>query len=474
MKIIIIIMFIAYFAGGFQLFSISTYGVTSLDVTTLILYVVFFTKAFWNNYTFKIPISALTISLIVFLFSIILSGLYLFIAVPSAEILQFFKTFIHLLFLMVFSFICLSYQFKVSVVDSIFKTWLILSIFINIFGVYQIFARAFDLPFAWLSYNNISMTMRGNADSEQAIHQLSISFGNFFRATSVFSEPSALATFNVYIIVLTAIPYIQGMKQFFKSKALNITIFVLAIIGLFLSFSLTGVMGLLLVLGGVFVFESHKTKRKIVEVILVFVVLLIPADIIIEEYTETSVLGLFDKRITGIINQKNKMSEGTDGESFSSRLSSVYKSIEIWEDSPVVGIGLGLTQYQKKVELNYSDFSIMTALCELGIIGAISFTGIFISMFWLGIKGIRFIRSEKDYDENLRRQFGLIFYITLIQFEINFITGNNLIVPNLWIPIIFILAPSFRLLLTNSQVLEFRLLNQSLKSKWFADKSIKQ
>lgn len=462
-------MFISYFAGGFQLFSISTYGVTSLDVVTLVLYIVFFAKAFWNNYSFKIPISALTISLVLFLISIVLSGLYLIIAVPSAEILQYFKTSIHLLFLMVFSFICLSYPFKTSVVDSIFKTWLILSIFINIFGVYQIFARAFDLPFAWLSYNNISMTMRGNADSEQAIHQLSISFGNFFRATSIFSEPSALATFNVYIIVLTAIPYIQGMKQFFKSKVLNITIFVLAIIGMFLSFSLTGVLGLVLVLSAVFLLESHKTKLRIVEIILVFIFLLIPADLLIEEYTETSVLGLFDKRITGILYQNDKMSEGTDGESYSSRLSTVYKSLDIWEDSPVVGIGLGLTQYQNKVELNYADFSIMTALCELGIIGAISFTAIFVSMFWLGIKGIRIIQSGKKYDENLRRQFGLIFYITLIQFEINFITGNNLIVPNLWIPIIFILAPSYRLLLMNSQVFEFRMLNQSLKSKWFTD-----
>ena len=119
MRFLIIIMFIAYFAGGFQLFSISTYGVTTLDVATLMLYIVFFAKAFWNNYTFKIPVSALTISLLLFLISTLLSGLYLFIAVPSAEILQYFKTFTHLIFQMLFSFICLSYPLKVSVVDSI-------------------------------------------------------------------------------------------------------------------------------------------------------------------------------------------------------------------------------------------------------------------------------------------------------------------------------------------------------------------
>ena len=474
MRFLIIIMFIAYFAGGFQLFSISTYGVTTLDVATLMLYVVFFAKAFWNNYTFKIPVSALTISLLLFLISTLLSGLYLFIAVPSAEILQYFKTFTHLIFLMLFSFICLSYPLKVSVVDSILKTWLLLSIIINIFGVYQIFARAYDLPLAWLDYNNISMTMRGNADSEQAIHQLSIQFGNFFRATSIFSEPSALATFNIYIIVLTAIPYIQGMKQFFKSRALNLTIFILAIIGMFLSFSLTGVLGLLFVVGAVFIFESKRTKLKIIEIVLVFVVLLIPADILMEEYTDTSVLGLFDKRITGILTQHDRMSEGTDGESFSTRLSSVYKAIEIWEDSQIIGTGLGLTQYQKKVELNYSEFSIMTALCELGIVGALSFTAIFIAMFRVGVQGIQVIKSGITMDESLRRQFGLILYFTLIQIEINFITGNNLIVPNLLIPIIFILAPSYRLLLSNSPVLEFRILNQSIKSKWFSNKTINQ
>ncbi len=465
MQLLIIIMFIVYFAGGFQVFAISTYGVTSLDIFTLMFYFVFFFKVIWNNVEFKIPKGLLTGAFALFSISVITSALPLFAAFPSPEIAQYFKTLAHLIFLMLLSGMCLSYEFKTSIVDNILKAWLILSVIINIFGIYQIFARAFDLPLAWLSYNNVSMSMRGMADEQDSVKQLSLQFGNFFRATSIFSEPSAYATFNLYIIILLVIPFIQKTKLFFKSKFLNLTIFLFAVAGMFLAFSLTGVLGLAMTFVGVFLLESIRTKRKILSIILATFILLIPADLLMEQYTDTSVLDLFTKRISGIVNMSNKMSEGTDGESFGSRLTTVDKAVQIWEQSPIFGTGLGLTQYNKYVDLDFSDFSIMTALCELGIFGALGFTLIFVALLNIGWKANSYIKSHPDMDESLKRQFGLIFYLALVLVEINFFTGNNLVVPNLWLVLLIILVPSYKFMLMNNNFYRFRFFNRALKDK---------
>lgn len=458
-------MFIVYFAGGFQVFSIGTYGVTSLDVFTLMFYCLFFFKAVWHNTEFKIPAGLLTGAFALFSVSLITSAIPLFVSLPAAEIAQYFKTLSHLLFLMLFAGLCLSYEFKTSLVDKVLKTWLILSLFINIFGIYQIFARAFDLPFAWLDFTNVSMSMRGTADEQESIKQLSLQYGNFFRATSIFSEPSALATFNIYIIILIVIPFIQKTKMFFKSNLLNILIFIFAVAGVFLAFSLTGVLGLILVLGGVFVLESIRIKRRILSIVLAMFVLLIPADLVIEQFTDTSVLQLFTKRITGIVNMNNKMAEGTEGESFGSRLLTVNKSVQIWEQSPLFGTGLGLTQYNKEVDMDYSDFSIMTALCELGIVGAVGFSLMFVALLIIGWKANIYIKNNPDIDETLKRHFGLIFYLALVQVEINFFTGNNLVVPNLWVPIFFIFVPAYKFMLKHNKVYSFRIFNHALKDK---------
>lgn len=458
-------MFIVYFAGGFQVFAIGTYGVTSLDVFTLLFYCLFFFKAIWHNTEFKIPAGLLTGAFALFSVSLFTSAIPLYASLPAAEIAQYFKTLSHLLFMMLFAGLCLSYEFKTSLVDKVLKTWLILSIIINIFGIYQIFARAFDLPLAWLDYNNISMSRRGTADEQESIKQLSLQYGNFFRATSIFSEPSALATFNIYILILIVIPYIQKTKMFFKSNLLNILIFIFAVAGLFLAFSLTGVLGLILILGGVFVLESIKIKRRILTIAAVMFALLIPADLLIEQFTDTSVLQLFTKRITGIVNMNNKMAEGTEGESFGSRLLTVNKSIQVWEQSPLFGTGLGLTQFNKEVDMDYPDFSIMNALCELGIVGALGFGFMFVALLIIGWKANNYIKKNPAIDDSLKRHFGLIFYLTLVQVEINFFTGNNLVVPNLWVPIFFILVPAYKFMLMHNKTYSFRLFNHALKDK---------
>lgn len=89
---------------------------------------------------------------------------------------------------------------------SAIRFMLVISIAINVFGIYQIFARAFDLPLAWIPINNVSISIR-NYHSMDNMTQLSLRFENFFRATSIFSEPSFYAQFNTLVLTFLLIPF---------------------------------------------------------------------------------------------------------------------------------------------------------------------------------------------------------------------------------------------------------------------------
>ena len=464
MYITLIIMFLVFFAGSFQIFAIGTYGVMYLDVFTAVFYVIFFSKVIWNNYEFKIPRSAIWTSMCLLILTVFLSGVSVYFRQESAQLTQYLKSTTHFIFMILLILISLAYPIKLEVVNKIIRIWLGLSILINVFGVYQIFARAYDLPFAWIDYNNVNMTLRG-AGSEESISQLSLKFGNFYRATSIFSEPSALATFNCYIIILISTPFFQGAKSFIKSKRVNIAIFVTAIIGSLLTFSLTALVGIIMFLIPVLIFESRKTKVLLTTIFISSFLLLSVVDTIVYTYTDTSVLSLFDKRITGILNWNSKFRETTEGESFGTRMESANKSFEIWKDYPVLGYGFGLTQYNRKVEMNFSDYTVLAALTELGFLGAFFFTMFFITLTYTAFKAMKYAKKIPEEDDIKKRIYGVVFYLLLIQIEINFLTGNNLISPNLWLVILLMTTPIYHYLLETKPYISFRLFNTSLADK---------
>lgn len=461
MYITLAIMFIVFFAGSFQLFAAGTYGVTYLDVFTLIFYIQFFVKTFFTNYEFKIPKSVIWTAIGFFFLSIIFSGIAVFFRQEATHLQQFMKTAVHFFFLMLLILISLAYPLKLSAINNLIRMWLIISIIINVFGVYQIFARAFNLPLAWLEYNNINMTLRG-VGGEDVISQLSLKFGNFYRATSVFSEPSALATFNCYILIMLTCPFFQGTKNFFKSKRLNITIFVSAVVGSLLSFSLTALLGLSVYLFFVMIFESRKTKVLLTSILAATIILLAVTDTIVYSYTDTSVIGLFNQRVTAILNWNSKFKKDTDGESFGSRMESAQNSYIIWKDYPVFGIGFGLTQYNREVDMSFADYSILAALIELGAVGAFAFAGIFAALTFTAYRAMKYAKKIPELDDTRKRLYGLVFYLLLIQIEINFITGNNLVSPNLWLVILFITAPLYHYLIETKPYISFKLFNKKL------------
>ncbi|MFH1051509.1 MAG: hypothetical protein V1779_11340 [bacterium] len=427
MHILIIIVFIVFFTDAYQLFEIAGYGVNLVDFAFLAVIILFFKKMFWDGEELKFHLHPGLLFMLLLIFSAMLSGITPLIKGDTVQMIQFLKTSIHFIFLLLFTLICATYKIEAKTWTSAAQTWLIISLLINGFGVYQIFARAYDLPLAWLQFTNVSLTGRFSDDIE-SVKQLSLHYGDFYRATSIFSEPSALASFNVLIQALIIVPFIQRTKPFFRSKILSIVIFAVSLITLFLCFSMTGFVGMAMIICGILLFHWSKRLMPFFYILIASLIIIIATDSLVQSVAGTSVVDLFSKRLRGIFSEK----QGIEGESIGVRLYSAKVGLEIWERHCLTGAGIGLTAYNNRKGVAFGDFSFIAVMAEMGLLGLIAFIGIFISLFITSGKYLLMRKARDDLPEDLKTWIGLLFFIMLHLFLINFISGNNLVSFVLW------------------------------------------
>ncbi len=424
MKWFITILFISGYSTAFQLFSIFGYGFTAYDFFICILILIIGFKFIWSGYELNIPKNAFIYFFFIFGLSVLVSGLRFFESNNTDFIFQYIKTASHLYLYMLFCLICFVIPVKSDTWDNIIKVFLAISLLVNIFAIYQIFARAFNLPLAWLNYNNISLIGRGFMEDIDEFSQLSLKFGNFFRATSFFSEPSSLAQYNLFVLVFTLIPFVQKESPFFKNKTLTLSIFITALITLMLTYSLTGFLGLVLLLSAVFLLEKVKRIKALVITLISSIIVLLVADSYLQQYTEISVLELFSNRITGVFDIMSGEEKHLAGESFTIRRDNVSATMEVWTKFPLYGCGLGLLYTIPGYEFLFSDTSISSLFAETGLFGSTAFILFFAVLFVITFEYLRKHQFINGLTDSERRLIRLTFYLMILLFEFNFISGN--------------------------------------------------
>ena len=213
--------------------------------------------------------------------------------------------------------------------------------------------------------------------------QLSLSYGAFFRATSIFSEPSSFAGYTSQILSLLFVSLSYKFRAFIGSKILWWSIVVVNIVGLLLAFSLTGLLLSVVLLLTYLLYHRKFSLRGIVIFGLVLPFLLVVADNIILFYTETSVLELFVQRVGGIYSIFfGGTTQTTGGESFFGRLETMIRGFWIWVEYPITGFGLGCVYLFDRVnQITYIDSTFFTVLAEMGVIGMFFFIGLYAVMF---------------------------------------------------------------------------------------------
>lgn len=442
MKYILMFLTFSVFLGIFRLFAVDTYSVTAFDVGLVLFYIYAAKKVIWDGQLLEYPRSSGFYFLCAMVLIALFSGAAPILEGNINKEMQYLKTTFHFLYLVFFAIVCAGLRINLSDSKRAIQMLMVCAVAIHIFGIYQLVARATDLPLAWLNISDITLSSSsrgaeagggGWTDENGVTRQISLNYGNFYRATSIFSEPSALAGFCNFILVCLLVPVIRNEKPFINSRKFNTFLTILTIVSLFLTFSLTGLVLFVGIVGFAFLTERSKSILKILKIMCFITVLLFITDLIVESTTQISVAALFTQRVGGIISTyTGGRIETTGGESFFTRVSTLSKAVEIWTVYPVTGIGLGCYFYfMRTADFGFSDSSFFSILAETGIIGAIVFVGMFAGLFRESYRFL-FTKFYKQLQPDTRLMVLFVFYNLLLN-SISAITANTVVTSYFWL-----------------------------------------
>lgn len=440
MTFILIILFISSTFTAFQVFSIGTYGVAPAIIILALFYSAFLKRIFWYGDKLRYHPNISIILLIIFIFTVILSGITPLLGANKYQLTQFVKTSIHFLFLITFTLICSFYRIENIKWRTVFRIFLVFSIFVNVFGIYQVVARAFDLPLAWIQLTNESLTIRGTAVGSDPYKQLALQFENFYRGTSIFSEPSFYASYNIIILIFLIIPLLKTKYGFIKSNTVKILISIFSVAALFLTFSLTGLLSFAVLTITVLLIERSKRLKYFIFFIIGTAFVIIVTDSLIEDVTEISVANLFKERIERISKSSKIGTESINGESVNIRVDYQQLAYDIWEQFPILGCGIGLVSHNKEIDLKFADTALTQVFAETGIVGVFFYLAFFFTLFFLVLRLNILCNKSNTLDDIDKCLAGCCLYLVIHLMIINFITANNFITPISWLYIGFIFS----------------------------------
>ncbi len=440
MTFVLSILFITSTLAAFQVFAIGTYGVAPAIIMLAFFYAFIFKRIIWNGDKLQYHPNITLILLIIIISVVLISGITPLIGVNKHEISQFIKTSIHFLFLTTFTLICAFYRIENFRWRTVIRVFLVFSIFINIFGIYQVVARAFDLPFAWIQLTNESLTARGTAVGFDPYKQLALQFENFYRATSIFSEPSFYASYNVIVMIFLIIPLLKTKSGFIKSNTVKIFVLIFSVAALFLTFSLTGLLSFLVITITVFLIERSKRLKYFIYFLAGTVFVIMITDSLMKDVTNVSVANLFIDRIERISKSNKIGTESMNGESVNVRVDYQQQAYDIWQQYPILGCGIGLVGYNKKIHLIYADTALTQVFAETGIVGIFFYLAFFAAVLLLVLR-LNILCNKSDVLDDVDKCLaGCCLYLFIHLTVINFITANNLITPISWLYIGFIFS----------------------------------
>ncbi len=379
--IMLTLLLLSNLTSTYFLFSVSTYGISMVDIISIVIVLYALYATVWKGEPIALPPFPIVSWFLGMTLAVVLSSAIPILSSNGEMQVQWIKTTLHYIYVLVIGFAIVASNFSVNEIYKAYRVHIFLSLLVSAFGIYQLFARAFNLPFAWITMSTNTNLARGMDFKEWG--QLSLSYGAFFRATSIFSEPSSFAGYTSQILSLLFVSLSYKFRAFIGSKILWWSIVVVNIVGLLLAFSLTGLLLSFVLLLTYLLYHRKFSLRGIVIFGLVLPFLLVVADNIILFYTETSVLELFVQRVGGIYSIFfGGTTQTTGGESFFGRLETMIRGFWIWVEYPITGFGLGCVYLFDRVnQITYIDSTFFTVLAEMGVIGMFFFIGLYAVMF---------------------------------------------------------------------------------------------
>ncbi len=421
---------------SFQFFAIGTYGVKLSDI----LLIAFYGWLAWRVATRGITLSPLLHPITLLLFFPLLAVAFSVVTpiVSLGQGTQFLKTFSHFLFYYGFFLCVVLLDPRASFATFFIRIFLIWGFLVSLYGVYQLPARVFDLPLGWLPVTNVSVFASRTPDPyklTKTASQLSLQYSQFFRSTSLFSEPSVLGRMAATMLLFVLVPYIQKEKPFLP-KGWSIAIGITLVLAIFASLSLTGVGGVIVLLVSIVLLEGLRRSRVLFGYLVAMVLVIVIAAKILTPIVQIDILDLYFQRISRILKiGTTPFTEHISGESTSTRLKGMQVSLEVWEEYPVVGIGAGhfyLSETAQREGFVFSSTMYTALLSETGVVGFTLFMAFLLGLFFAALQ--LYYHRKQWQDAELRRLAGVLPYLVILYL---FFKLSSTVYVSLWVDLIF-------------------------------------
>jgi hypothetical protein len=438
-------MYITELMSIWQVFAIGSFGLPPAEfvmILFLLLYVPY--RYVWLGKPLRVPNNAQLGMMVALLASMLFVGIGPLIDGYQTMSLQSIKTLAHFGFIWAFAAIVLCSDVSVEQWRSVLRLHLSIGMAVCLYGLYQIPARTMDLPLAWLEITNAGF--KAHVENEPELGQLALRFAEFYRATSIFPEPSALGSYAANLVFLNVIPWARSGTGFLKTSWARVTSVVLALLALFAAFSMTGI--LLLCVGSAFVLLRYRKKLfgTLGVIVLVFAVGLPIIDSYINWHFNVSVLELFAVRIESIFSGEafENVGGGVDGESANMRADDFTIAYKMWLENPLFGVGPGNTEHSffarnhNTITMSnvyagtlaeYGPITLFVLLCMYGINMA---TAYWYERRWTVLGGRERNPQLDDLIACLPVAAALVIFVGL--------TGNQLISASYWLRYLPVLA----------------------------------
>lgn len=427
----------------FQVFAIGDFGFLWQELIGGLLFLYLPYHVLILRQPLRIPGSHTFVFSIFTLGSLALSALVVAYQGDGVMSLQSFKTMLHFFYVWLIAVVIWMLPITKADIVTALRIFVYIGLLIGIYAIYQLFARLFDWWGGWIDVTNASFK-KGANEYDLPLGQLALQFSNFFRATSIFSEPSALAAFEILILSIIIVPLVLNRPGILKTRWASLAHASLAIVAIFLTFSMTGVMLTIVMLLYLVIQFTKQVFRSFWRPLLILTSVLFIADAVVDSFAGVSVVDLFGVRLGAFATGKafnTESEENIIGESSSQRKADYEFCLELWKRRPITGVGPGNFahyEYSRNHTGTYPATMYLNAMAELGTIGALSIVSLMISLVVAGNRAAAawFARSSIP-DAQIDAFVGFIVLNPLCLFFIGF-TGNNLVSLHMWLQLVII------------------------------------
>jgi hypothetical protein len=354
---------------GFSLVNVNGRGLARIDWLVAVLIIsLFFFGFFSNHYRFqRSPINGFVIT---FLITGLLGAIFLFDPnATGSQLVDFGTKAAQLLLSIVFFFVISSLPMSENDLRSILRIWILVAFVISLFAIYQVFARYYGWPFAYLELTNPSVTAGGGEPR--------VIYG-YTQVSSVFREPSYLGAYLLGPIILLGVFLLRdgGHLILGRSSIVSWMVLLTLFLALLLTSSQATYLSLLVTICSMYAVREieHTRLTRLISALLIFLIL------------GGAILTLFGINFFGalslrfkylIINMMNP-TETAEISSFRIRSECTLVALDVWRSHPFLGVGLnGLSFHTDRCEysLGWSQL-----LADQGVLGTIALILVFLTL----------------------------------------------------------------------------------------------